>query len=70
MQDARQVNLKVYNTAGRLVSTLLDGWQEAGSHEVTFDGSKLSSGLYFVRMQTSGSGTTPTTVVRKMILMK
>jgi len=25
---------------------LVDGWREAGAHEVTFDGSKLASGIY------------------------
>jgi hypothetical protein len=59
------VSVKVYDTAGRLVTTLADGWQEAGSHQVTFDGSRLSSGLYFVKMQAGDfSG------VQKLILLK
>jgi hypothetical protein len=59
------VRLTVWDTAGRLVATLLDGWQEAGSHEITFTGSKYSSGLYFARMQ-SGEFT----AVQKMMLLK
>jgi hypothetical protein len=51
MPDARNISLRVYDTAGRLVATLVDGWREAGTHEVTFDGSAMASGLYFVRMQ-------------------
>jgi len=28
----------------------VDGWRDAGSHEVTFDGSKLASGVYLCRL--------------------
>jgi hypothetical protein len=41
-----QVSLKIYDTAGRLVTTLVEGWREVGTHEVTFDGSSLASGVY------------------------
>jgi len=44
------ISLKVYDTAGRLVATLVDGWREAGTHEVTFDGSDLPSGIYIYRL--------------------
>jgi hypothetical protein len=46
-----KVTLEVFDTAGRLVTTLLQGsWREAGTHEVTFDGRNLSSGIYICRM--------------------
>jgi parallel beta-helix repeat protein len=63
--DARQVSLQVYDTAGRLVSTLVDGYRDAGDHQVTFDGSQLASGLYFLRMQAGDY-----TSVKKMTLLK
>jgi hypothetical protein len=59
------VSLKVYDTMGRLIATLVNGMRDAGTHQVTFDGSKLSSGLYFVKMQ-AGSFS----AVRKMMLVK
>jgi hypothetical protein len=64
------VKLEVFDTAGRLVSTLVNGWRESGSHQVTWDASGLASGIYLYRMEVSGSGTTPTTVTGKMVLMK
>jgi hypothetical protein len=60
-----QVSLQVFDIGGRLVATLVDGWQEAGSHQVTFDGSRLASGLYLVRMQAGEFNAT-----KKMMLVK
>jgi hypothetical protein len=59
------VSLKVYNTAGRLVTTLVEGWRDAGTHAVTFDGSKLASGIYLYRLEAEGQ-----TLTGKMVLLK
>jgi hypothetical protein len=45
------VQLSVFNALGQQVALLQNGEQEAGYHEVRFDGSGLSSGVYFYRMQ-------------------
>jgi len=45
------VTLSVFNTLGQIVATLVNGLQDAGSHEVKFDGSGLSSGVYFYRIR-------------------
>jgi hypothetical protein len=43
--------LAVFNTLGQQVAILQNGEQDAGFHEVQFDGSRLASGVYFYRLQ-------------------
>ena len=47
------VVIKAYDVRGKQVAELINGMIEEGYHEVAWDASKLSSGMYFVRM-TSG----------------
>ena len=57
-QDA-VVSVEIYNTLGQKVVTLLNGEKvEAGYHEVSFDGSRLASGVYLYRISATGSSGT------------
>lgn len=60
-----RVELTVYNTLGQKVQTLASGTLSAGWHEVQFDGSSLSSGVYFVRMEADRFNE-----LRRMVLLK
>ena len=59
------VILKVYDVLGREVGTLVNERQIAGSHSATFNASRLSSGVYFYRLQAGSYNAT-----KKLLLMK
>jgi len=70
---ASHVNLSVFNTLGQRVALLVDGKQEAGYHEVTFEGSGLTSGVYFYRLQAHSINSQQANdyiETKKLILMK
>ncbi len=49
LPEAGSVRLHVFNVNGQKVATLVDGWREAGEHDVTFTADNLASGVYFMR---------------------
>ena len=59
------VSLRVINIAGQEVSSLIKGEQKAGTYEVIFNGSNLSSGVYFYTIEANGYNQT-----KKMTLIK
>jgi len=65
LPEASRMTLSVYDVSGREVIRLVNGWRDAGSHEVTFDGSNLASGVYLYRIEAGDLMTTG-----KMVLMK
>lgn len=48
------VSLKVYNVAGQLVQTLVDGDMPAGEQSVTLSGRNLPAGMYFSSLRVAG----------------
>jgi hypothetical protein len=48
------VQLSVWDVAGRQVAMLKDGWQREGLTEITWEGGEHASGIYFVRLQFEG----------------
>ena len=65
LAEAGNVTVDVFNVAGQKVDTLVDGFTEAGSHSVVWDGSEVSAGVYFYTIK---SGDFSKTV--KMTLLK
>ncbi|MFZ4591485.1 MAG: T9SS type A sorting domain-containing protein, partial [Ignavibacteria bacterium] len=59
------VSLKIYDITGREIETLVNETLQPGSYEVTFDGSKLTSGVYFYKLVTVGY-----TETKKMVMIK
>lgn len=65
LKEAANVTMIVYDLTGREVATLLSGYQSAGSHTVTFDGTGLASGTYLYKLDANGNQFS-----RTMMLMK
>ena len=49
--ESSHVSLKVYDVLGRVVTTLVDEYETAGSHRATFSATNLSSGVYFYNLR-------------------
>lgn len=60
------VNLKVFNSLGQEVATLVNGMISTGNYEVQFNASKLSSGVYFYVLKAGNDFNQS----RKMLLIK
>ena len=57
--------LIVYDVLGRVAATLVDEFKDAGTYSINFDGTDLSSGIYFYTLESGSYKET-----KKMILMK
>jgi len=60
-----QVSLKVFDILGNEIATIVNEEKSAGEYSVEFDGSKLASGIYLYKLQTSSYS-----AIKKMILMR
>jgi len=62
---ASHVELTIYNVLGQKVETLVDREMEAGSHTVTWNADKVSTGVYFYRITAKDF-----TETKKMLMLK
>ncbi|MDZ7400767.1 MAG: serine hydrolase [candidate division KSB1 bacterium] len=65
LPNSSVVALNVYDVTGRLVAQLLDRFLPAGSHEISFDGAQLCSGVYFYQLRAGHFS-----AARKLILLR
>ena len=65
LPHAGAVTLSVFNTLGQEVGVLVQGTQVAGTHQVQFDGTQLTSGTYFYQLDFEGQSR-----VRSFLLLK
>ena len=59
------VTLEIFNILGQSVASLINKNMEAGHHQIMFDASNLSSGLYIYQIHVNNF-----TMQRKMLLMR
>jgi hypothetical protein len=65
LPKAGNISLRVFDLLGREVALLKNGFVEAGTHHVMFNGSGLASGMYFARLDAGKFSQT-----KKLMLLK
>ena len=65
LPQSSKVKLTVYDILGRTVAVLVNKVQNTGNYIINFDASRLSSGMYFYRLETDKA-----TFIHKMLLIK
>ena len=63
--DRQHVQLKVYDTIGNEIATLVNEEKSSGIHSITFEASDISSGVYFYTLRVGES-----VISKKMIFIK
>jgi len=64
-ENGSKIALNVYDVLGNKVATLVNGVKPSGVHQVEFDGTKLTSGVYFYELETDNIR-----ILKKLILLK
>lgn len=65
MRSSNQLDLRLYNTAGELISTFYSGKTNEGDHSIRVNIANLASGKYYVAALTRGGLLqTPLTIIR------
>jgi len=65
LQESAFVTLKVFDSQGREIITLVNEYQKAGNHSMQFNASSLQSGVYLYRIETGQCHD-----IKKLIVLK
>ncbi|MEW6508959.1 MAG: T9SS type A sorting domain-containing protein [Bacteroidota bacterium] len=63
--EAGNVKLSVYNVLGQEVAQLVKGYKDAGTYNITWNATNISSGIYFYRLESAGN-----VITKKMTLLR
>jgi hypothetical protein len=63
--SSAEIELKILNIKGEVVSTLYSGFAPAGQRSVVWNAAELSSGIYFVSLNLQGNN-----YIQKVVLVK
>src|SRR5690554_164050 len=65
LPSSSNVTLKIYDVLGNEIETIVNEGMKAGRHTIKYDGSKLSSGVYYYRLITDKYSETKTMILPK-----
>jgi flagellar hook assembly protein FlgD len=66
LENESTVHLNIYNYTGQLISQINEGTQTKGTHQISFNATGLTNGIYFYSISVNGQ----TTDARKMTVIK
>jgi len=66
LQREGRASVRIFDIQGRLVVTVVDRYLSAGNHSYDFDGGRLASGVYLMKLQAQGQAD----MVRMLTLLK
>lgn len=61
--ESSHVKLGICNVHGQEIAVIADEFRNAGTHTLSFDGSDLESGVYFIRLESNGNFTTERMII-------
>jgi len=64
------VKIKIFDMTGREIKTLINDFRNTGSYDIEFNGSNLSSGVYFYKLDATGKDGNDFVMTKRMILLK
>jgi subtilisin family serine protease len=70
LANQSSVTLRVFDILGQQVSVFSNPDMKSGYHSYSFDGAKISSGIYFYQLEAEGIDGTKFSSIKKMVLMK
>ncbi len=70
LPESSDVSIEVFNIMGQKVTTIFEGFRNAGTFTINFDASLLSSGIYIARLSAIGSSGITFSAEQKMHLIK
>ena len=65
INKSSHVTIRVYDIIGKEISILVNEFKSPGVHKINFDGSRLSSGIYFYTLQVNENS-----ITKKLVIMK
>lgn len=63
------VRLEISNILGQRVAVPLEGWMEGGVHDVPWDATGLSSGMYVARLRALGEGPERSSMITRTLML-
>jgi hypothetical protein len=65
-----KIRIYLFNTLGEKLDVIAEGEFSVGYHELNFDASKLSNGVYYYTLSAQGNNGSSFVTTRKMVLLK